>query len=90
MVEVSAGETLVTTAGLQDLPGFLCAADLDPGQVWKKKRQRIRIRIVKMTKNKTNKQVNVIVSLIIYSMTCGVYAEERSTTSGPQPIVGPL
>lgn len=50
MVEVSAGETLVTTPGLQDLPGFLCAADLDPGQVWKKKNHKIRI--VKMTKNK--------------------------------------
>lgn len=33
LVEVGAGKALVPTSGLQDLPGLLSAADLDPAEV---------------------------------------------------------
>lgn len=33
LVEVGAGEALVTTSGPQNLPCFFCTADLDPGEV---------------------------------------------------------
>lgn len=33
LVQVSAGEALITTTSPHNLPSFLCSADLDPGQV---------------------------------------------------------
>lgn len=32
LVEVSAGEALVTTSSLKNLPSFLSGANLDPGE----------------------------------------------------------
>lgn len=34
LVQVRAGEALVALASSQEPPGFLCAANLDPHQVW--------------------------------------------------------
>lgn len=34
LVQVRAGETLIALASSQKPPGFLCAANLDPHQVW--------------------------------------------------------
>lgn len=34
LVKVRAGKALIATASSQNPPGFLCAADLDPRQVW--------------------------------------------------------